>query len=302
MIRRLRREQPRLTAVEAHAVEMREVWVSRLLAERGEVDDVAGRVDVLDGAHHPRTMCDPSFECARRAIVEIEVIPPVALRAPDDLGAAAYRFDDARGIDVEVRFQRLLHNDARRAGDGVDHVQALRRVTADGTNDADAPAILVPRAEQGTVVVLNERLHVYRNPAPTIGLEDDELLRRKDGVAGERIDVRVAARPDVAGWSVLRHRQAPGVPCVHAEGEQPLGIRRPRHRRRKAWRVGALANHNAGIHHARGICVISNAVGGRSVRVSVERTNRLKSRTKATQRPSVERPSGMESARDAAQR
>ena len=75
------RDQTR--AVEVDAVVVNEVRVLlRVHAARAEVDLAVGDIDAVHAAHHPLALRDLVLHAARLAIVQVEVVPAIALRRP----------------------------------------------------------------------------------------------------------------------------------------------------------------------------------------------------------------------------
>src|SRR6185437_8908682 len=141
-------------AVEVDAIVVQEIRIlASVHAASGEINLTLGLVDVLDVAHDPVALGDLTLHAAGGAVVEIEMVPAVALRHPDHFAAVGDVVAEllpgvadvvARRPVVEEGLRVLRDDDARRAGRAVDLDHAVLLVAALIVLEGEGMAILAP--------------------------------------------------------------------------------------------------------------------------------------------------------------
>ena len=122
------RQRDLRAAVDANAIEVREVRILALLASVRRVPDRARLlIDARDLRHRTFAARDLSLQLAGVEIVEVELAPVVALRVPDHFVRRPQHAP--AGARLEVRRHRFLEHRAHRAGRRVGDAQ--RRRTCD---------------------------------------------------------------------------------------------------------------------------------------------------------------------------
>ncbi len=233
-------------AVEADAVEVREVGVLPRLAAVGREEDGAGRlVDAHDAGHRARARRHLVLETAVGQVVEIQVAPVVALRIPQDFVGGPQHTPAGRCL--EVGLLGLRKDGADGAGRHLGHPHRGGLVVARGRHEGQprgvgAPAHVVHRdvvAEHGAVVVGR---HLEAHDGAAVGVDHDPVQQRHRLVTGQRILPRLEHR--VAGRGLDQVHLA-DLAFVLLERGHLLRIRRPQddraRRRPPAGVVGGVA-------------------------------------------------------------
>ena len=224
---RLALGQPREAgAVEVDAVVVDEVRILLLVHPRGaEIDLARLLVHLRHAAHHPLALRDLVLHRAIRPVIEIEVVPAVALRHPDHLLAVAH-VEPVLLARVAEEGGRLLGDDGpgpARGGLGLD--DAVDLVPPLVVFERDGRAVLAPGRRRRLVGVGEQPVVDVDLPARG-SLEHHRLL-----------DVEHVARLGVEPGRVLRLElvlgrrldvvDQPPVPRLHAKRGDPCRVRRP---------------------------------------------------------------------------
>src|SRR3954454_8099649 len=138
-------ERDHSAAVEIDAIPVRQVRVlAGVHPARGERDLALFLVHLLDVADHPRALRDLGFHAPGRAVVQVKMVPAVALGGPDDLLPVG-NVDPALLLAVVDEGGALFGDQrARLAGLGgdLDHTEDL--VPALVVLEREAAAVLPP--------------------------------------------------------------------------------------------------------------------------------------------------------------
>ena len=130
MVGILRRKQLQSLAIEPDAVQVGLIRVFALLAPVGhEVDPPILFVDVLNLLDHPRTLRYLVLQLSSFLVVDVEMIPAIALGRPKNLSS---RLDKAvkRFARIQVRIRLLAHHNFLLSCRSVHDAQFLRLVSA----------------------------------------------------------------------------------------------------------------------------------------------------------------------------
>ncbi len=209
--------------VEVDAVRVHEVRVlARVHAARGEVDLPLRRVHPVDAAHEPRALRDLLLHLARHAVVEVQVIPPVPLRHPDDLLSVGQIEPVLLGRVLEKGRHLLVDDGARLPGCGVDLDDPVDLMAALVVLERDGTVVLAPFEPGHRVRVREERA------------VDDDLCARGDVEQCRRALVEHVAR------LVVEERRVPGLELILGRGLNVIdltAVTRPHAIRREPPRV-----------------------------------------------------------------
>ena len=216
------------SAIEVDAIVVDEVRVlPRIHPARAEPDLPRRHIHPLHPAHHPRPLRDLLLHRAGGAIIQIEMVPPVALRHPHRFGAAVQILaKEFSRVFEEGVVARLLGDDcARRASGGVhlDHAEHLM------------PALVVLEGHGARVGAPDKPAHRVR-----VGEEhrrDDRLLPRRhieehrrlliEHITGLAVEPLHILRLDLVLWARLHIVHLALEPRAHAIRGDLLGVGRP---------------------------------------------------------------------------
>src|SRR5262249_3354928 len=110
-----------------------------------EPDLTGGGVDAIDAAHDPRTLGDLILHRAAGTVVQVEVVPAVALRHPDDFAAAVHVVAISLCRVTEERFRLLADEGARGARLRIDLDDAKHLMAALVVLEGDGAAVTAPQ-------------------------------------------------------------------------------------------------------------------------------------------------------------
>jgi hypothetical protein len=193
----LLRQRGETGPVEVDAVEVKEVRVlSRVHAVRGEPDLALLLVHLFHAAHGPVALRDLVLHSTGDAVVQIQVVPAVALGHPDDLLAVgdvvAEPFAGAAAraclVVVEERLRLFGDDGPRLAGRRVDLDDAEQLMAALVVLNRDGAAVLAPD-EIGQVEWILEQIARDLHLSGGLDLEDGRLLQVKH-IPGLRVEQR----------------------------------------------------------------------------------------------------------------
>ena len=221
-----------------------------------EVDLSLRRVDPVDAAHDPRALRDLLLHLARRAVVQVQVIPPVALRHPDDLLPVGEVVAVFLGRVLEEGRRLLVDDGARLPGGGIDLDDAIDLMAALVVLERHRVSVLAPfepghvvrvRKERAIDVDLRARGDVEQHRRALVehvaGLVvQQRRVLRLELILGRRLDVvhlAAIAGPNAIRGDVLRVRRpddrlrvvrvalgAVGAQDRHVASSRPAGSRR----------------------------------------------------------------------------
>src|SRR3984885_5974213 len=221
------REEARFASVEAHAVEVAEIWVVIfLLADSDEIYYAVLLVDIEYLGGVARAVCDLVFSLARCQVVEVAVAPVVALAEPEDL----IRAWQVMPVDlVDAALEKLGygfgHHVTHVAGRGVGHAKPLLLVIARRGDEGEMTAVGAPFgvgercaltgdvvAERGAVLIGG---HLEANDLARIHIDDDAFDHGHVGIADQRIFPRLELGMRVRNRNEIHFT---GLPLVLLEG------------------------------------------------------------------------------------
>ena len=172
-------------AVEIDPIVVREVRIlAGIHAAGAEPDLPLDGIDVLHGAHDPLAFGDLVLHRAGGAVVEIQMVPAVAFRHPDDFLAVVHVVAEllagigeraVRGAVGEERLRLFRDDRARGAGRRVDFDDAVDLVSALVVFEGQRPAVLAP-LELGHRVGVRKQRVVDHDLALGIDDEDHRLV------------------------------------------------------------------------------------------------------------------------------
>ena len=177
-------------------------------------------VDLDHVAHRPRALGDLVLHRAGRAVDQVEVVPAVALRHPDDflavgeVVAIALAGLQRRGAAVVIEERLRLFGDhrARGAGVRVDFDDAIHLVAALVVFEREAAAVLAPH-QVGQVVRIREQPRVDRRSASGCARRTAPAARGRAGRRAWRTappSVRAAADLPATRRRSARGADSPG--------------------------------------------------------------------------------------------
>ena len=159
MIRVGRRVGREAGAVEVDAVVVDEVRIlSGIHAARAEPDLALVFVDAEHVAHDPFALGDLLLDRAGDAVIEIQVVPAVAFRHPDDFLAVG----DVEAVTLarvrKERFRLLADDRSRLAGQAVDRNDAIDLMTALVVFERHGTAVFAPGQRLVVVGIRKQRI------------------------------------------------------------------------------------------------------------------------------------------------
>src|SRR5262249_22597597 len=193
-----RRVCGQIRAIEIDAVLMYEVRIfARVHTTRGEPDVTALLIHFVHRAHHPGALGDLILHAAGDAVVEVKVLPSVALAGPNDLAAVAdieadvlariARVRDERTV-VDERRLALLADQHARSTVRIDLDHAIHLVSALVIFERESAAIPPPLGARQAVGIGEERV-VDRDLLLAFYIEEHRM-RNVERVAGLGVDAR----------------------------------------------------------------------------------------------------------------
>lgn len=211
-------------AVEVDPVGVDEVRIPPRVHPAGaEVDLARGGVHLVHAPHQPRAFRDLTLHPARDAVVQVEVVPPVALGHPDDfLSVGELEAVLLRRV-LEEGGHRLRDDGARLPGRRIDLDHAERLVAALVVLERHGAPVLPPDERRHVVSVREEGVG-HRDLLRPLDLEEHRLL----GV--EHIAGLVVEERGVLGLELVFGRREnvvdfPAVARTHAVGGEALRVR-----------------------------------------------------------------------------
>ena len=198
MVGVLRRERHEPAAVEADAVVVHEVRIlARVHPAGAEPDLPLVFVHLLDAAHHPFAPRDLVLHLSGDAVVQIEMVPAVALRHPDHFLAvgdvvavllARVALASVGRAVVEEGLRLLGDDGARRAGRRIHLDDTVDLMAALVVLERERMAVLPPHRARQLVGIQKQRV---RNRDRGFRVDvDHHGLRQIQDVARLRVDAR----------------------------------------------------------------------------------------------------------------
>ncbi len=192
-------ERGQAGAVEVHAVVVNEIGIpARVHAAGGEPDLARGGVHGRDCANHPLAFRDLVLHLPGDAVVQIEMVPAIALGGPDDLLAITRVLAKALAGVLDEGLRRFFDECPPTTGGGVDLDHAIDLVAALVVLKRDRAAVGAP-LEPGIGIGVREKLQIPGQLLPGLHVEQDGMIEIHH-VARLAIEIRRVFRLHLIGW------------------------------------------------------------------------------------------------------
>ena len=185
-------------------------------------------VDARDAADHPLTPGDLVLHRARHAVEEIEVVPAVPLRHPDDLAAVSRVVPELLARIGEEGLRLFRDDGPRGAGGGIRLDDPEHLVAALVVFEGERGTVLAP-LEPREIEGIGEERVVDGQRLLALDGEDDRLLEVED-VARLGVEARRVLRLQLVLGRGLDVMHEAAVSRLHAIRRELLRVGRPRHR------------------------------------------------------------------------